>query len=896
MKIEYEFTKADQCGEKVKGKNIYANPFDPRQCSFTGLGIFLSLNRGSFHKRHHFFIRAGKIGSAAGKYCIDLVSLLRKHQAIAEQYCRTDRTGSHGTRKGAGTYSTSGTTFPPPLSSVAHRGDWSQGHVFDVYLQFADPGDQYLGRILAGLDPNTSEFASLPPHFVVPSTNKDVEEALVICFGDLAEKYCFKGQLMLCLASMVYHIEWIKETAATFPGHPFNLLPILRRPGLVQRLKAAAVSTAPSEYLSQATGIPPHVNQLRIIKEVSNSLQSVVLKLDDLLVHISHSVLAAIESNDIRSGNVTMNSLKEHLHDFGNELSIQILQKLEREGLLSVPRTQHQVAVEDNDVAIGGEETTANLPTYSYRVKGSECTNWDVPLNYCFPQKISRENGWQAWVLGFPGHQGKGADGSLIPAPIRPVRSIRPQFLSTKKLRDDLKTQWKPVFAMMEEGILLEQVDNESRNKLPKNSSCCSEALVSRLYEVGTAYLMHRASYIWAGPKGRPESWAISHWSKKLSRGEIERFGSPTDLQNLPPPTKCNRSHPFFSRLIVVDGRGVTNSTPARKRRPQLESPGVSTAEEASIAPAKHSNLRDENVVLEEGHDTNDKNKKKHKKNTAVLLVAHLGIHDCRTSNEIAFKVFDSSIPDSQYRKLSRNPKSQIPTLDIRHSSLENLKSQGKMLDSFVVTAYFKTLGRQYYNDGVRVVDDTFMKWLTIDSSEQMMKRYRLAEIDSAKILLIPIFKGSINCGHFSLVVIDRLTSILVYYGSFSAIDEAACAEVLECLVRKGFAGKDMVRTSRMIEQGANTNDCGAFTCCMASSHIKAMISFGGFVNAQALQQAVVATTKVKLTLDSPTLWGKYARHHVGDALKNRVINMDDPALLSMTVEITRMMEAVGKS
>jgi hypothetical protein len=70
---------------------------------------------------------------------------------------------------------------------------------------------------------------------------------------------------------------------------------------------------------------------------------------------------------------------------------------------------------------------------------------------------------------------------------------------------------------------------------------------------------------------------------------------------------------------------------------------------------------------------------------------------------------------------------------------LENLvKAQGKMLemlDSFVVTAYFKT-------------------------------------------------------------VVDPLTSILVFFGSFSAIiDEAVCAEVLESFVRKGFAKSDMVPT-----------------------------------------------------------------------------------------------------
>jgi hypothetical protein len=43
----------------------------------------------------------------------------------------------------------------------------------------------------------------------------------------------------------------------------------------------------------------------------------------------------------------------------------------------------------------------------------------------------------------------------------------------------------------------------------------------------------------------------------------------------------------------------------------------------------------------------------------------------------------------------------------------------------------------------------------------------------------------------------------------------------------------------------------------------------------------------LQLTLGSPTLWGNYyARHHIvvlGEALKNRVINMDDSALLLST-------------
>ena len=62
---------------------------------------------------------------------------------------------------------TSGTTCPPPPSSVDHRGEWSLGTVFDIYWFFAEVGDYYCGRILAGLDPNTSTFEVLPPHFTV---------------------------------------------------------------------------------------------------------------------------------------------------------------------------------------------------------------------------------------------------------------------------------------------------------------------------------------------------------------------------------------------------------------------------------------------------------------------------------------------------------------------------------------------------------------------------------------------------------------------------------------------------------------------------------------------------------------------------------------------------------
>ena len=54
------------------------------------------------------------------------------------------------------------------------------GKVLDVYWHCAEPGDCYLGRILAGLDAMKPKFSVLPPHFslVDPMEDEDVHKAM----------------------------------------------------------------------------------------------------------------------------------------------------------------------------------------------------------------------------------------------------------------------------------------------------------------------------------------------------------------------------------------------------------------------------------------------------------------------------------------------------------------------------------------------------------------------------------------------------------------------------------------------------------------------------------------------------------------------------------------------
>ena len=65
------------------------------------------------------------------------------------------------------------------------------GKVLDVYWHFSEPGDHYLGRILAGMDPSSHSFGCLPPHFnrIDPLQDPDIQSAMDMIFGPVMTAY-----------------------------------------------------------------------------------------------------------------------------------------------------------------------------------------------------------------------------------------------------------------------------------------------------------------------------------------------------------------------------------------------------------------------------------------------------------------------------------------------------------------------------------------------------------------------------------------------------------------------------------------------------------------------------------------------------------------------------------
>ena len=165
------------------------------------------MNQNTFRDNsERLFIRHGtRIGSATHRYCEQLHVIMKASWDIVQTYIRT--MSAHGFRKSSATHVSCATTAPPPIASIANRGDWSLGKVLDIYWQFAKVGDAYLGRCLCGLDPNQTTFSVLPPHWMVdnPVEDADVRDALQLTYGDIfAQHPTSIIVLVRILASVVF--------------------------------------------------------------------------------------------------------------------------------------------------------------------------------------------------------------------------------------------------------------------------------------------------------------------------------------------------------------------------------------------------------------------------------------------------------------------------------------------------------------------------------------------------------------------------------------------------------------------------------------------------------------------------------------------------------------------
>ena len=155
------------------------------------------------------------------------------------------------------------------------------GKVLDVYWHFSEPGDHYLGRILAGMDPKKASFGNLPPHWILenPIANEDVLKAMKMLFGPILVKH--KGQtfdptamLLRCAACIIYHSDSLFNTMISQPGHDFTKIVILHDKDILGRLLLLVTTLPTKGVMETPTGIPPHVEHATQMKEILSQVIS----------------------------------------------------------------------------------------------------------------------------------------------------------------------------------------------------------------------------------------------------------------------------------------------------------------------------------------------------------------------------------------------------------------------------------------------------------------------------------------------------------------------------------------------------------------------------------------------------------------------------------------------
>jgi hypothetical protein len=407
---KYDDSKADKDGERLSEKNTYANPENYLLCFWTGMGIWCALNVDSLSGSEKLFLSpTAQEGSAACRYQEQLMGLVEANMDAVIHHIRISHMNAYGIRKGSATLAASGTTCPPPIPSIARRGEWSMGSVLDVYWHFAEPGDHYLGRILAGLDPKKSSFASLAPHWMLvnPMENERVKLAMTMLYGRIMARYKNRPEdpmamLLRCLACIVHHSESILATMVGNSGHDFSKISILHDPDLLCDLRPLVTTDPTPGVMATPTGIPPHVELASQLKEILNNVSELVVNIRDQTARITETVKTAIDEKSWDSGQVTGTRLREILATFQEESMGAVNTRLDgiRAEFQRVAAGGGGAEEEDNlnnfDVDEEEREGTQRQPSCTFAYNGHF---YDVPQDFGFP-KVTLRQGLRFWLRG----------------------------------------------------------------------------------------------------------------------------------------------------------------------------------------------------------------------------------------------------------------------------------------------------------------------------------------------------------------------------------------------------------------------------------------------------------------------------------------------------------------
>jgi Ulp1 family protease len=219
----------------------------------------------------------------------------------------------------------------------------------------------------------------------------------------------------------------------------------------------------------------------------------------------------------------------------------------------------------------------------------------------------------------------------------------------------------------------------------------------------------------------------------------------------------------------------------------------------------------------------------------------------------------------------------------------------GSLLNDNVVQGYLNLLAVKFMGLGVRIVVPSFYPKLLADGWDAVQTWVQESESmdtnwETAPIILVPIFTGSLHYGHWSGLIVDRRiqigsTGIRVYHDSLPPTRARALRTTLSNTPLIDTTSPWVTATTP--EQHYASNACGAWMCCSFAVYLKATLEQTIIARGTSVENAHV-TMEMKLENGlSSREWGRFGRQHIHDSFLNGTINLDDRAITGLTVSIS---------
>lgn len=260
-------TKCDQAGKNLTPKAVYANLKQPHLCAF----LLLGLNIVSIAKLDKTDNRVFNGGSASNRFSKWLHAFIEKRTpgellAIGIQ---KHEYGVHSVRKGAFSY-VSCRVFLNVLA-LWQRMDWGIG-MAQRYFSPDEGMDRSVGRSLTGVDVDSEDYTALPPRFT-PGFVIPENQLLAMVPGLNNYPACFQKAILLLIASVVYHSDWLKDNLPK--NHPY-FTSFMYRQNMAQALKPHIITgnLFKNNDSMEVTGVPENIRLGLNIKHLKASMDN----------------------------------------------------------------------------------------------------------------------------------------------------------------------------------------------------------------------------------------------------------------------------------------------------------------------------------------------------------------------------------------------------------------------------------------------------------------------------------------------------------------------------------------------------------------------------------------------------------------------------------------------